>query len=101
MPALTEEQLYDLNFYGERHYYYNEENYPYLIDKLSQEDILTCCSLLEDQILTKTRTSYNQWIKDNNNGEQDDKVWRSILEQYESIYCDCPLKPLNINVVSN
>ena len=94
---MTEEQrdsiLDQLDMYGERHFFFNEENYPEKLAYFTDDVIVRCCNSLSKKIYDRTESEYADWVKNQNSGIEDERKYRSLQEQYEHLYCDTRLLP--------
>ena len=95
--SLTEERreaiLDKLDLYGERHFLFNEENFPERLDMFKDDVIIRCCDSLSKKIYDRTECEYTEWVEHQNSGVEDERKRRSLQEQYEYLYCDARMLP--------
>lgn len=76
--------------YAERHFLYNEEYHPECLERLDERTIVITCNTRIKKIVWSASRRYQMWQKEHE-GKEDDRVYRSIMEQEAAHICDCPM----------
>ena len=96
MPLTEKERekiYYNLDEDGHRHFYYNEEYYPEELERYDVDTIINCCDYVSFKAWQEACRLYQEWKKEKNNDQENDRMYYSLRERTTVKWCDKCIAP--------